>query len=165
MTYHGPFSDTLFVDDIDIQALPGITVLNVEELYAPGRRRGEDDVILGQDGLLGSPDLPLEAYSFSFPIRIDGGNDPDRVVRRAMFNANLRSAIRQINGHANGGLVTLKRRLAKPGGGYWEGTAPGRCAAMNSFSLLESNPDKGETELEFVNLRGAWLEDGEWIYP
>lgn len=161
MPYYTDLPDTLIVDGADLQALTGITI-NDLDLLAPGTRRGSDDIIPGRDGQLGAP-LPLDAYSFSVPITVDGGTDPGLHARRATMLATLRAAIADIGGMTTGGLVTLTRRLAKVGGGYDEHTAPGRFVAANTFSLIRW--DTGRTELEFVNLAGAWSDGTDWLVP
>lgn len=162
MPYASPHVDTLLVDGVDIQSLDGIVVTDLAGLFAPGRRRGSDDVIGGRDGVVGAA-LPLDAYSFTIPIRVDGGTNPDPVVRRALMVANLRAAIAAVGGQATGGLVALTRRLGKVGGGYDTHTTDGRHVGLNSFALL--NFDDGSTDLEFINLRGAWSDGTDWIVP
>lgn len=162
MPYTSPHVDTLIVDGTDLQSLTGIVAQDLSGLFAPGTRRGSNDVIPGRDGQLGAA-LPLDAYSFSIPILVDGGTDPDPVARRAVMVANLRAAMAAIWGGSNGGLVALSRRLGKVGGGYDTHTCSGQFVTLNSFSLL--NFDNGKTDLEFINLNGAWLDGSTWIVP
>lgn len=162
MPYTSPYVDTLMVDGTDLQSLTGIVVQDLSGLFAPGTRRGSNDVIPGRDGQVGAA-LPLDAYSFSIPIVVDGGTDPDPVARRAVMVANLRAAVAAVGGQSTGGLVALTRRLGKVGGGYDIHTADGQHVALNTFSLM--NFDNGKTDLEFINLNGAWLDGSTWIVP
>lgn len=145
--------NTLLVDGTDIRTLAGITIVGYMDLHAPGTLKGsdEDEDLPGDDGVLGVP-LPYAAYSFSVPIRVFGATRGQKEARLRAVGA----AVRGTNG-----LVTLTRRLANAADdGYDEHTAHGRFAMFNSISLL--NPFSDQTELQFVNLDGYWL-DGDGV--
>jgi len=138
--------NTLLVDGTDIRGLTGVKVVGAMDLFAPGTRRGSHDVIPGRAGQVGA-ELPYDAYSFSIPVRIFGA------TREAMI-ANLRAVGTLLAG--TNGLVSLERRLAKVGGGYDAHTAAGQFVTGLGLSLL--NPATGRTELQFINLDGAWFD-------
>jgi len=145
MPYYGPLPDTLLVDGTDIQAIDGV-IVNEMELFAPGVRRGSNDVIPGRRGQLGA-ELAYDAYAFSVMVTIEGPSRVDMI-------ANLRSVAAACAG--TNGLVTLTRRLSKSGGGYDTHTAAGQFVQGLGISLL--NPQTGQTELQFVNLDGCWFD-------
>lgn len=151
MPYYTSYVDTLLVDGTDIQSLSGVAVTSLTGLLAPGIRRGSPDVIPGRQGQLGAQ-LVYDAYPFSIPIIVFGGTGTD-LQRRAAMIANLTAAIAAVGGQSTGGLVVLKRRLAKVGGGYDTHTANGQFVRMN---MTEPNFETGQTELQFVNLDGSW---------
>lgn len=159
MTYTTNHVDTLLVNGTDLQSL--VEVTDLSGLFAPGTRRGSNDVIPGQRGQVGAPKV-WDAYSFQIPILIDGGTSTDPLVRRAQMVANLRTLMTAVSG-TNGGLVALTRRLAKVGGGYDTHTCAGEFAGLNSLALL--NFDTGQTDMEFINLDGAWLNGTNWLVP
>ncbi len=155
--------DTLLVDGHDLRTLPGIIVESLE-LFAPGRRRGENDVIPGRPGALGFGG-PFEAYAFAVAVTVTpadaGGVEPATDVgRRVLMLDNLRGLAAALAGA--GGLVTLTRRLATATG-YDAHTAAGQYVDGLAVELL--NPETGSTELQFVNLDGAWWDGTTWLVP
>jgi hypothetical protein len=146
--------NTLLVNGTDIRTLTGITVVGFMELYAPGTRRGSDDVIPGRQGQLGAQ-LPYDAYSFSVPIQVAGA------TREAMI-ANLMAVGVLLGGN---GLVTLTRKIANLSGGQDTHTASGR--VDTSFAVALLNPSLARTVLQFINLSGAWTPDSgvTWLVP
>lgn len=149
MGYHG----TLLVDGSDVFELPGLTVEGID-LFAPGRRRGDDDEIPGRRGALPASGLQYAAYAFSVQVRVQGESSAEMV-------ANLRAVIADLSG--TDGLVSLTRRLASIGGGFTEETAQGRFVGSSGFQFL--NWETQRTELQFVNLDGAWFDGSAWIVP
>lgn len=147
--------NTLLVDGTDLHSLTGVSVVGFMDLYAPGTRRGSNDVIPGARGQVGA-ELPYEAYTFHIPIQVKGA------TREAMV-ANLRAVGTLLAG--TNGLVTLERRLAKVGGGYDAYTAAGQ--VVTAFSINLFNFALARTELQFVNLDGAWTPDSgaTWVVP
>lgn len=156
MPYADSSPQTLIVDGTDLQSLSYLYLGDTSGLYAPGLRRGGDDPIPGAQGLLAATDLVLDAYAFSIVVLLEGTTEAD-------FETNLRAAITLCMGTSGNGLVTLTRRLAiTTGPGYVEHTAPGRFVASNAFALLNSRT--GTTELQFINLKGAWSNDSGATY-
>src|SRR5438876_10421661 len=114
MPYSGPLPDTLLVGSTDIQSLAGILVEDMSGLFAPGRRRGQNDTIPGRQGQLGAPKV-YDAYAFSIPVTVlpddsSGVAPATEQGRRAQVIANLRAANAILAG--TNGLVTLTRRLS-----------------------------------------------------
>ncbi len=144
---------TLLVDGTDLKALTGITVNSIE-LYAPGTRRGANDTVPGRRGQLGAPKV-WDAYAFSAMITVSGGSG-------AEMSANLRAAATALAG--DGGLVTLTRRLPTATDPFYvDHSAAGEYVGMTAFALL--NPVTGRTELQFLNLDGAWYDGTAWLTP
>lgn len=148
------FLDTLLVNGHDLRAMDGIRIVGYMELFAPGDRRGDDSIVPGARGELGSQ-LPLAKYIFHVPIQVMGNTRGER-------NDNLRVLGSIVSG--TGGLVTLTRRIATgSGSGYVEHTAPGRFITGLTPTLL--NHVTGRTELQFYNLKGAWFNGSFWTIP
>jgi hypothetical protein len=141
--------NTLLIDGHDIRTdFPGMRVFGDMNLYAPGKRRGDDQIIPGMTGQVPVPGLPLDAYTFSVFVIVQGAT-------RGAKEANLRALSTVLVGSAHDGLVTLTRRLANAADtGYDECTAQGRFVSGLSFQVM--NPYTGKTELQFVNLTGGW---------
>ena len=151
--------DTLLINGTDLRGITGLKIIGDMNLYAPGTRRGSDDVIPGRRGQLAAPGLVLDAYSFTVDVQIQGAT-------RGQRNARLASIGTTLVGTAADGLVTLTRRLANSADtGYDTFTAQGRFVAGLSFAIL--NPYTGKTQLQFLNLDGAWLRtsDSTWVVP
>ena len=146
--------DTLIVDGVDVQSLTGITVTRLD-LFAPGTRRGSDDVIPGRQGVVRAPKI-YDAYAFSVEILVEGAT-------RAEMVANLAAAGAAIGGGSDGD-VTLTRRLSTTGG-YVDHNANGEFVGWTAIDLL--NPQTGATELQFLNTSGAWTPDSgvTWLVP
>ncbi len=126
------------------------------ELFAPGDRRDGDDDSPGADGSYGNP-TPLAKYILHIPIWVQGASRGER-------NDNLRTIGSYIGGAANGGLVTLERRIATgSGSGHVSHTANGRFVTGLSPSII--NHLTGKTELQFYNLDGRWFDGSVHIYP
>lgn len=148
--------NTLLVDGHDLRAMTGIRVYGDMQLYAPGTRRGSDDVIPGRAGQIGAPGLPLDAYAFTVPIFVSGA------TRGAMVST-LHTLASQLNGVNQDGLVVLTRRLANADdSGYDEYTANGRFVSGLSLQVL--NPITGQTELQFINLDGLWKRTSDGLH-
>jgi hypothetical protein len=141
----------------------GLTVLDYAGLFAPGNRRGDDDVIPGRRGQVGAQ-LPYDAFAFSVPVAFafntDTFTNPLQARRLALMTlANLGVYLTGTNG-----LVTLTRRLSSDDAeGYTEHTASGRYVAGTAVAFL--NPYNWTTELQFINLDGAWFDGTDWIVP
>lgn len=159
-----PLPDTLLVDGTDLKTLPGVRVGNMAGLLAPGRRRGEDLRIPGRNGLIGTADLPYDAYAFDFPITIIPEAADETIPtgiedQRAQTLTNLYA----IAAALTPGLVTLTRRLVTASG-YVDHTAAGRF--VDGLQLAWFNPLNGRTVLQFVNLDGGWTaSDGSFVVP
>lgn len=141
--------NTLLIDGNDLRAdFPGLSILGDMNLYAPGTRRGSDQVIPGGTGQVPVPGLPLDAYAFSVFVKIQGATRGEKEAR-------LRTLATVLMGTNHDGLVTLTRRLANAADdGYDECTAQGRFVTGMAFALW--NPYSGKTELQFINLTGGW---------
>jgi hypothetical protein len=165
MPYTSALPDTLIVGSTDLQSLDGIMLGDLSGLFAPGTRRGSNDVIPGLRGHVGAEKV-YDAYAFAIPVTILPQNSSGVVpstyaARRALMITNLRALSALLAG--TNGLVSLTRRLSKTGGGYDTHTANGEFIAHNGFSLL--NETTGRTELQFVNLSGAWFDAGAPTVP
>lgn len=147
--------NTLLVGGNDLRTLTGIHIIGDMRLFAPGTRRGSNDVIPGRRGQVGA-ELPYDSYAFSVSVMVLGA------TREAMV-ANL-AAVGVILAGTNG-LVTLERKMAKVGGGTDDMTAAGQFVTGLDLALL--NYQTGQTELQFVNLDGAWTPDSgtTWVVP
>lgn len=146
------FLDTLLIDGHDIRAMTGVRVVGFMELFAPGDRRGDPDVIPGKNGELEAP-LPRAKYVMSVPIRVLGATRGER-------NDNLRALAAICEG--NQGIVPLWRRIATGSGDdYVQHTTTGQFITGVSLSLL--NDTTGTTELQFYNMRGGWWDGSAWI--
>jgi hypothetical protein len=158
------YADTLIVDGTDLSTVPGLVITDLSGLFAPGTRRGEDDVIPGRRGQIGAQ-LPYDAYAFTIPIALTSGDvdgTTSSAVRRGHFIAHLRALSAALDG--TNGLVTLTRRLTSTDGtGYDTHTAAGRYVAGTAIAML--NPDSGATDLQFINLDGAWYDGANWLVP
>ena len=151
MTAPGP--DTLLIDGYDIRsAFAGVSVVGQLNLFAPGARRGSDDVVPGRTGQLPNPQLRLDAYEFQVTVQITGANRGER-------NARLHSLASVLNGTAQDGLVTLTRHLANStNDGVDVYTANGRF--VHGLSMQLFNPFMGRCDLVFLNLDGGWRNSG-----
>jgi hypothetical protein len=153
-------ADDLLIDDVSLRSFPGIHVASWEGLLAPCTRRGNPEVIPGNDGaILGN--LPYDAYTFDIPISIYC-EDINRVepmgaqARRSKLLANYRSLIFAVSGVGTYGKVVLKRRLST----YDEEWCNGQF--LGELSLKNINLFNGRAVLSYRNLDGKW-----WIsaYP
>jgi hypothetical protein len=156
------YPDTLLVDGLDLQTVPGLVVMDLAGLFAPGTRRGDDDVIPGRRGQVGA-ELPFDAYAFTIGVALLS-DTAEPVPSRAQFITRLRTLSAALMG--TNGLVTLTRRLANTGGaGYVEHTCAGRFVSGTGFDML--NASNGTTELQFINLDGAWHDAATdaWLVP
>jgi hypothetical protein len=167
MPYYTTLPDTLLVGSTDIQSLAGIVVEDFSGLFAPGTRRGQNDVIPGRQGQLGAPKV-YDAYAFSIPITVlpyasDGTMASTLQARRAQTIANLRAASAALAG--TNGLVALTRRLSSGASSYVSHTCSGEFVEGLGLTLL--NTETGQTELQFVNLDGAWWDaaTSTWLVP
>lgn len=150
--------DTLLVDGTDLRSLAYLRITNIN-LFAPGTRRGEDDVIPGRRGQFGVAGLPLDAYPFTVQGNVTG-------TTRGNRNANLFDLVGKVGGSNGDGLIALTRHLANSTDtGTVDYTAAGRFVGLSSVALL--NPTTAQIELQFTNLSGAWkrTSDGVWIIP
>lgn len=159
------YADTLLVDGTDLSTLTGVTITDLTGLFAPGTRRGADDVIPGRRGQVGAQ-LPYDAYAFTIPVLLDDGYPTGGGLalnlRRGVFLSHLRTLATALDG--TNGLVTLTRRLTSTDGtGYYTHTAAGRYVGTTAIAML--NPAAGTTELQFVNLDGAWYDGAAWLVP
>ncbi|SRR6266705_1141473 len=165
MPYYSPLPDTLLVGSTDIQSLAGIVVEDFSGLFAPGTRRGQNEVIPGRQGQIGAEKV-YDAYAFSIPITVlphasDGSVSSNLQARRAQVIANLRAASAALAG--TNGLVTLTRRLSDSATTYVSHTCAGEFVQGLGMTLL--NVETGQTELQFVNLDGAWWNGSAWLVP
>lgn len=149
--------DTLFVDDRDIRAVPGL-VVNSIEYFSASEKRGRNETIPGRRGQVGVA-KPLDAYSFSahvtiLPVKADGSQPATMEARRGQLISNLRDITRRVQGFKSGGQVVLKRRLTVGDGVYEDTTAAGEF--VHSTAVTYMNFITGRTELEFINLDGCW---------
>lgn len=152
------FLDTLWIDGNELRALSGLIVVGaIKGLRAPGERRGDDDVIPGRDGELGSQ-KPLAAYTIEIPVRIIGASRGER-------DDHMHNLGQLITGIDSGGLVQLKRRRATNGasGDFFEGTAKGRYLTGLSDDVV--NPTTGATSLQYRQLSGGWFDGTRYLYP
>lgn len=146
------YLDTLLIDGHDIRTMTGVRVVGYMQLFAPGDRRGDDDVIPGLRGELGAR-LPRAKYVLSVPIRVYGAT-------RGARNDNLRALTTICEGDM--GIVPLWRRIATGSGdSYIQHTTTGRFITGASLALM--NDTTGTTELQFYNLRGGWWDGAAWI--
>jgi hypothetical protein len=157
------YPDTLLVDGVTLEAC-GFLVTDLSGLFAPGTRRGDDDVIPGRRGAVGA-ELPYDAYQFSIPVALLSAEPAllPRAHRRAVWVDKLRTACAVFAG--NNGLVTLTRRLSTETAGPVDHTCAGRFITGTTFEML--NAFNGTTELQFINLDGAWFDavNDEWLVP
>lgn len=155
MSYYTTLTTTLLFNGVDLQALDGIVIGDLSGLFAPGTRRGDHDTVPGRQGQLGA-ELPYDAFAFSVPITVLGSSHFEFLTRLKAVGDAL---------YGTNGLGTLTRRLDDGAGGYVTHTAAGQFASFNTFSLL--NSDTGQTELNFVNLDGAWWDAtaSAWVVP
>lgn len=149
----GPLPDTLLVDGVDIQAISGIVVTNLDGLLAPGERKGDNVPIPGRNGVLGVP-KDYADYEFSIGIRVEGDTRWEMI-------ATLRTVAAALDG--DGGLVTLTRRLADGPGTYVEHSAEGQF--NNGLQIALLNAATGDTELSFTNNDGCWFDDSSPTTP
>ena len=152
------YLDNLLVDGQGVREVDGLIITGpIKGLWAPGERRGEDDVVPGRDGELGSQ-KPLAAFVIEIPIRILGANRGER-------NDNLHELGQLITGIDNGGLVQLVRRRATNGtsGDYLQTTARGRY--LTGLSVDVVNPTTGAASLQYKNLSGGWFNGTRYTYP
>lgn len=148
------FIDTILIDGTDVAALPGVIAVDyIDGLYAPGTARGDDDSIANADGWIGSK-LPLDKYLITVPLWVAGATTGE-------LNSNLAALGLIVRGDR--GLVTLSRRLDN-GAGYDTHTAPGRFAG-GLTPTGERNHEALALDLQFYNLRGAWLDGTTWLVP
>lgn len=155
--YVSSVRDTLLVDGVDIKSMPGV-VINGIDFFATGAKRGSNDTIPGRSGQLGAA-KPLDAYTFTVhatvrPILSNGTSPATVDARRALMIANLRQLSRSIQGLNTGGQVLLTRRLTSGEGTYVDHTAFGEYVHTTALHLI--NYHNGRTDLEFINLDGAW---------
>ncbi len=148
--------NTLLIDGHDVRTLPGVVVAGPLDLFAPGDRRGNDDVIPNRQGELGAA-LPLAKFIVRIPIRVNG-DTPDEFVANVLGLGPL------IGGLAAGGLVTLTRHIVTASG-FVEHTAKGRF--ITGLALGMGNPWTGTTELQYYNLDAAWWDPttSAWLVP
>jgi hypothetical protein len=155
MTYYSPIQDTLLFDGTDLRAISGVIVNSLDGMFAPGTRRGQNDVVPRRRGQVGAQ-LPYDAYNFEIPITVLAATRHAMLTVLAAVGAALQGT---------GGLGTLERRLDNGVGGYVSHTAAGQFSAFNSISTL--NAFTANTVLTFVNLDGAWTPDSgtTWLVP
>lgn len=151
MAYYSTLTDTLFVGSLDLHMIPGVIVERLDQLHAPGTRRGLNDTVPGRRGQLGVR-KPLDAYAFAIPITIyPTGENGTIAQRRAMTLNTLRATMAALMG--TGGLVTLTRRLTTATGDLMT-VAAGEF--VDGLAIEWLNAEAGRTELNFVNLEGCW---------
>lgn len=152
---------TLLFDGTDLRSLTGLSIIGQMNLFAPGTRRGSNDVIPGRQGQLGA-ELPWDAYAFSINILVTD-HDGGPCGTQAQMIANLKAIGTLLAG--TNGLGTLTRHLPQVGGGTEVMTAAGQF--VSGMSLQTLNLRTGQTELQFVNLSGAWSPDSgsTWSVP
>lgn len=144
--------DTLLVDGTDIKALSGV-VVNSIDYFAPAKRRGDNDTVPGRQGQIGHS-KPLDSFSFSANITVKVTSGATVNLRRVNMVANLRAFMKSCRG--DGGQVLLQRVLMTGESSTTTTEALGEFVGANSFSLL--NYQTGKTEVEFINLDGAWSD-------
>jgi hypothetical protein len=150
--------DTLLIDGTDIRSVAGVEIVGDMNLFAPGTRRGNDDVVPGQRGMLAAPGLVLDAYAFTVDLKIKAAN-------RGQRDAYILALGALLVGTNNDGLIGLTRRLANSSDtGYDSYTAQGRFVTGLNFQVV--NPGMAQTQLQFLNLSGAWKNASNvWIIP
>lgn len=153
MAYFSQIQDTLLFAGTDLRAVGGVIVNSLDGMFAPGTRRGQNDVIPGRRGQLGA-ELPYDAYNFDIPITILAATRHGMLTVLAAVGAALAGT---------NGLGTLERRLDDGAGGYVSHTAAGQFTSFNSYSTL--NAVSSTTVLSFVNLDGAWFSSGAPTTP
>lgn len=160
--------DSLSINGTPIEGF-GVMVTDYSGLFAPGTRRGDDDVIPGRRGQVGA-ELPYDAYVFSIPVTF--ANERDPVWTPHDFRIVSLQALASMGAYlaGNNGLVTLTRTLSAQvgvGGEYEAGivehTAAGRYIGGTAVTFL--NPYNWTTELQFINLDGAWFDGEDWLVP
>jgi hypothetical protein len=156
------YPDSFFVNDVPLDSY-SLVVTDLSGLFAPGTRRGEDDVIPGRRGQVGA-ELPYDAYAFSIPcaFTFETGDGTGVLDARIAALGSLAGLAGQCAG--NNGLVTLTRKLvAFNDDGYVLHTAAGRYVGGSGAQFL--NPYNWTTELQFINLDGAWFDGDNWLVP
>lgn len=142
----------LLFDGTDIETL--CIVRDFSGLKAPGLRKGPVGIdVPNRAGVIGVPGLPYAEYAFSIPIFLDGDTEEE-------YEASYDAISAVLLGPSGDGLGSLERHMPKTGG-YWADTANGRFVADTSYTLF--NGTAGTSELQFVNLDGAWLRGTDWV--
>lgn len=151
------YLDTIIIDGHDVRALDYLTIgPGHMKLRGDGERRGDDDLIPGDDGEEANP-LPLAKWIIVIPCRIRGAN-------RGQRNDNLAAASALIGGWGNHGRVALERRTATgDANDYLAVFAPGRFITGLSPALM--NDRTGQTQLQYYQMTAYWLDgDGHKVY-
>lgn len=146
--------NTLLINGTNLRGgFAGIVVYGDMNLYAPGDRRGSDEIIPGYNGEIEAPGLPLAAYNFPISVFVRGA------TRGAMV-ANIHNAASVMVGTAHDGLFTMTRRLANAADdGYDEFYARGRF--NTGLALQTLNSRTGQTVFQFRNLYGGWRRSSD----
>jgi len=147
-------TNTLLIDGKDLRTdFDGLRVVGDMNLFASGNRRGQDDTVPGRRGQLGNPNLPFDAYPFSVTVDVEAETQGQLYARLAALGDGV---------VGTNGLVTLTRRLAAPDDASTiDYTAAGRFVLGTSLQLW--NPFMGRTELQFINLDGAWRRNSDGV--
>lgn len=166
MPYFGALTDTLLIDGTDLQSIAGIVVTDLSGLMAPGRRRGDNVTIPGRRGVIAVPKV-YEAYEFSVGITVladdaTGATPATVQARRVQMLANLQAVANVLDGAAGDGLLTLTRRISN-GVSYVSHTCSAEFVDGLQVDLL--NAETGQTELQFINHDGAWLNGVTPVVP
>jgi hypothetical protein len=139
----------MFFGAVDLNSLDGCETRRIQ-MRAPGTRRGSDREVPRRRGAIGVPGLPYAQYSFTVTVKLHGTSPED-------FEENLDaiSAALQPSGDSLGLLTRRRPKTASPF--YFDQNANGRYIDGFAFDIL--NDRTGVTELQFVNLSGAWTDD------
>jgi hypothetical protein len=156
------YPDRFLINDVSLESY-NLTVTDLSGIFAPGNRRGDDDVIPGRRGQIGA-ELPYDAYTFSIPVAFAAEPAPWAPPKdmRVFAIESLTNLAAQCAG--NNGLVTLGRQLsAFNEDGFVVHTASGRYVGGTAVQFL--NPYNWTTELQFINLDGGWFDGENWLVP
>lgn len=163
MPYTSELPDTLIIDGQDLQLLTGVAFTDLGFLFAPGQRRGSNDVVPGRRGQIGVP-KPLDAFQFSVPVvilptDISGSYADGAQPQRAQAIVNYEALLQACSG--TNGMVTMGRRLATSSS-YIEYTAAGEFVQAANVQWLAQG-SRVTAELQFINLDGAWRRNSDGL--
>lgn len=143
---------TLLLGDslTDVRTLDGMRVLSIGNLRAPGTRKGSDIEVPRGNGVIPVTGRGYDQYSFSIQVRILGDTAED-------FEANLDAICAAVI--AIDGDLGTRRVPATGSPGYIDRRTLIRFNAGMAFDCL--NGVTGKTELQWVNLKGAWTSEDD----